>query len=100
MDLFVDLTETAAVVYRSVVALLGASGSPIFRRDDPGVLGMLDAAFEGEARLTYALPGHLLQWATKAALADGTLSVNGIPSLNEYQARGHALGAWHSPERS
>lgn len=40
----------------------GASGSPIFRRDDPAVLGMLYAAFE-RAGLTYAMPGHLLEWA-------------------------------------
>ena len=75
----------------------GASGSPIFRRDDPAVLGMLYAAFEGEARLTYALPGHLLHWAVGAALADGTLNVEGIPSLNEYRRHSHALDAWHSP---
>jgi hypothetical protein len=77
----------------------GASGSPIFRRDNPAVLGMLYAAFEGEARLTYALPGHLLNWAVSAALADGTLNLNGVPSLAEYQTRGH-VDAWHSPERS
>lgn len=75
----------------------GASGSPIVRRDDPTVLGMLYAAFEGEARLTYALPGHLLEWATKAALADGTLSANGIPSVSEYRARRSDLDAWHTP---
>jgi len=63
------------------------------------VLGMLYAAFEGEARLTYALPAHLLNWAVSAALADGTLNLNGVPSLAEYQTRGH-VDAWHSPERS
>ncbi len=78
---------------------LGGAGlrSPIFRRNDPAVLGMLYAAFEGEARLTYALSGHLLQWAVGAALGDGTLNVEGMPSLNEYRTHGHALDAWHSP---
>ncbi len=61
---------------------------------------MLYAAFEGEARLTYALPGHLLQWALSAALGDGTLNVDDVPSVNDYRARGNALDAWHTPERS
>jgi hypothetical protein len=78
----------------------GASGSPIFRRNDPAVLGMLYAAFEGELRLTYALPGHLLQWAVGAALADGTVNVEDIPSLSEYRRSGHALDAWHSSEQN
>jgi hypothetical protein len=75
----------------------GASGSPIFRRDDAAVLGMLYAAFEGQG-VTYALPGHLLHWATTAALADGTLNVDGVPSLNEYRTTGRGPDAWHSPE--
>ncbi len=75
----------------------GASGSPIFRRDDPAVLGMLYAAFEGQG-LTYALPGHLLHWAATAALADGTLNLNRVPSLNEYRTTGQGPDAWHSPE--
>lgn len=77
----------------------GASGSPIFRRDDPRVLGMLYAAFEGEHRLTYALPGHLLHWATNAALSDGTIDVNGIPSVHDFRATGSTLTAWHSVDR-
>jgi S1-C subfamily serine protease len=77
----------------------GASGSPIFRRDDPSVIGMLYAAFEGEG-LTYALPGHLLQWAVQTALSDGTIRLDGIPSLSEYQTTGDRVDAWHVPEQS
>jgi hypothetical protein len=61
---------------------------------------MVYAAFEGEARLTYALPGHLLQWATKAVLADSTLSASGIPSVSEFRERRRDLDGWHLPERS
>jgi trypsin-like peptidase len=76
----------------------GASGSPIFRRDDPSVVGMLYAAFEG-AGLTYALPGHLLQWAARTALSDGTINLDRLPSLSEYRSGGNRLDAWHVPER-
>ncbi len=72
----------------------GASGAPIFSCDDSGVLGMLYAAIEGEHRLTYALPGHLLHWAVKAALSDGTLDVGGIPTFVEYQASHQSQDGW------
>lgn len=72
----------------------GASGAPIFSCDDPSVLGMLYAAFEGEHRLTYALPGHLLHWAVKAGLSDGTLDVGGIPTFDEYQASHQSPDGW------
>ena len=72
----------------------GASGAPIFSCDDPRVLGMLYAAIEGEHRLTYALPGHLLHWAVDAALSDGTLDVGGIPTFVEYQASHQRQDGW------
>lgn len=72
----------------------GASGAPIFGHEDSGVLGMLYASIRGEHRLTYALPGHLLQWAANAALSDGTLNVDGVPTLGEYQASGESPDGW------
>jgi Trypsin-like peptidase domain len=74
----------------------GASGSPIFQREDPRVLGMLYAAFEGEHRLTLALPGHLLYWATNTALSDGTVTFTNIPLLDDYKAADKALTVWLS----
>lgn len=72
----------------------GASGAPIFSADDPRILGMLYAGVPGEHRLTYALPDHLLHWAVRAALSDGTLDVNGIPTLAEYQASHQSPDGW------
>ncbi len=72
----------------------GTSGAPIFGHDVSGVLGMLYAAVPGEHRLTYALPGHLLKWAAGVALTDGTLSVDGVPTLAEYQASGESPEGW------
>jgi hypothetical protein len=64
----------------------GASGAPIFGWNDERVLGMLYAAFEGDERVTYALPDHLLRWATKEALTDPTLDFSGVPTLAEHRA--------------
>ena len=72
----------------------GASGAPIFGNDNAGVLGMLYAAIPGEHRLTYALPGHLLKWATDSALSDDSFSVDGVPTLAEYQASGESPEGW------
>ena len=77
----------------------GASGAPIFGFSDPRVLGMLYAAIEGEHRLTYALPGHLLEWAARTALADGTLDFGAVPSLQEYKASGRWPSAWYEPQK-
>ncbi len=72
----------------------GASGAPIFSCDDSVVLGMLYAAVEGDHRLTYALPSHLLDWAANAALSDGTLDAGGIPTFVEYQASHRSEDGW------
>ena len=72
----------------------GASGSPIFAVDEPKVLGMLYAAFPGETRITYALPGHLLNWAVRTAVSDGTLDTRDVPSMTEYESSGRELDGW------
>jgi S1-C subfamily serine protease len=45
-----------------ILAEGGASGSPIFRTDDPRAIGILHAGFNG-APITYGVPGHLLETA-------------------------------------
>lgn len=72
----------------------GASGSPLFAYEDSAVLGMLYAAIEGEPRQTYALPAHLLKWATQKALSDWTLKTDGLPTIAEYRASGAFPEGW------
>jgi hypothetical protein len=72
----------------------GASGSPIFGQESPGVLGMLYAGFEGENRLTYALPGSLLKWATDTAVSDASFNISGVPTAEEYRAACTSPEGW------
>jgi hypothetical protein len=60
----------------------GASGSPIFRIDDPAVIGILHAGFPG-APITYGVPGHLLKTGIEQATQDWNPDLSGIPTLQE-----------------
>jgi S1-C subfamily serine protease len=60
----------------------GASGSPIFRTDDPRAIGILHAGING-APITYAVPGHLLQTGLELVRKDWHPNLTGIPTLME-----------------
>ena len=57
---------------------------------------MVYAAIEGEERLTFALPGRLLDWAVQKAVSDGTLETRNILTLEEYRTSGRGLDGWTS----
>jgi S1-C subfamily serine protease len=58
----------------------GASGSPIFRTDDPRAIGILHAGFDG-APITYGVPGHFLKTALDMISKDWAPDLAGIPTL-------------------
>lgn len=58
----------------------GASGSPIFRSDDPRAIGILHAGFDG-APVTYGVPGHLLEVALKQVQGEWRPDLSGVPTL-------------------
>ena len=60
----------------------GASGSPIFRTDDPKVIGVLHAGFKG-APITYGVPGHFLETGLKQVREEWNPDLAGVPSLDE-----------------
>jgi hypothetical protein len=60
----------------------GASGSPIFRTDDPRAIGILHAGFNG-APITYGVPGHFLQTGLEIVEKDWAPNLAGIPTLKE-----------------
>jgi S1-C subfamily serine protease len=60
----------------------GASGSPIFRVDDPTVIGILHAGYNG-APITYGVPGHLLKAGFELVTQDWNPDLSGIPTLAE-----------------
>lgn len=60
----------------------GASGSPIFRTDDPRAIGILHAGFKG-APITYAVPGHFLQTGLEVVRQEWHPELTGIPTLME-----------------
>jgi Trypsin-like peptidase domain len=60
----------------------GASGSPIFRTDDPRAIGILHGGFPG-APITYGVPGHLLQSGLEVATKDWNPDLSNIPTLRE-----------------
>ena len=60
----------------------GASGSPIFRVDDPSVIGILHAGYPG-APITYGVPGHLLKTGFELVAQDWNPNLSGVPTLAE-----------------
>jgi S1-C subfamily serine protease len=60
----------------------GASGSPIFRTNDPRAIGILHAGFNG-APITYAVPGHFLQTGLELVRKEWHPDLTGIPTLME-----------------
>jgi hypothetical protein len=69
----------------------GASGSPIFRTDDPRVIGVLHAGFPG-APITYGVPGHFLDAGLKQVRQDWNPDLRGIPTLDEVIEQERAKG--------
>ena len=63
----------------------GASGSPIFHVDDPRVIGILYAAFEGEQRVTYALPMALFAASLQHLLGSSTFILDEVPTVEELE---------------
>ena len=64
----------------------GASGSPIFRTDDPRAIGILHAGFDG-APITYGVPGHLLQAGFKLVKEAWHPDLFNVPSLAQVIAQ-------------
>jgi hypothetical protein len=60
----------------------GASGSPIFRTDDPRVIGILHAGFDG-APITYGVPGHFLQTGLEIVKRDGRPNLTDVPTFKQ-----------------
>ncbi|MGD0942330.1 MAG: trypsin-like peptidase domain-containing protein [Terracidiphilus sp.] len=60
----------------------GASGSPIFRTDDPKVIGILHAGFQG-APIKYGVPGHFLDTGLKQVQAEWRPDLTGVPTLDD-----------------
>ena len=60
----------------------GASGSPIFRTDDPRAIGILHGGFPA-APITYGVPGHLLQSGLEVATTDWNPDLSNISTLRE-----------------
>jgi hypothetical protein len=69
----------------------GASGSPIFRTDDPRVIGILHAAYDG-APITYGVPGHLLKSGLEVATKDWNPDLSGIPTLRDVISSQRPMG--------
>jgi S1-C subfamily serine protease len=60
----------------------GASGSPIFLRNEPKAVGILHAGFSG-ANITYAVPSHIVSKGMAAALEADPPRLDGVPTLSE-----------------
>lgn len=60
----------------------GASGSPIFRTDDPRAIGILHAGFNG-APITYGVPGHFLQSGLEIVKKNWSPNLDSIPTLKD-----------------
>lgn len=60
----------------------GASGSPIFRTDDPRIIGILHAGFDG-APITYGVPGHFLQTGLEIVTRDWHPNLTDVPTLKQ-----------------
>jgi S1-C subfamily serine protease len=60
----------------------GASGSPIFLRNEPKAVGILHAGFSG-ANITYAVPSHIVAKGMAAALEADPPRLDGVPTLSE-----------------
>ena len=58
----------------------GASGSPIFRTDDPRAIGILHAGFDG-APTTYGVPGHFIKMGLDMIIKDWIPDLTNIPTL-------------------
>ena len=58
----------------------GASGSPIFRTDEPKVVGILHAGFDG-TNITLAVPGFIAAHALRLLFAEVTLELEKVPSF-------------------
>lgn len=64
----------------------GASGSPIFSRDHPMVVGILHAAFAG-TNITYGVPSSILAKGLRECLKSSPLDLTGVPTLPELISR-------------
>ena len=69
----------------------GASGSPIFRTDDPRAIGILHAGIDG-APITYGVPGHLLEEGLKLVRAEWHPDLSGIPTLAQVVEKDRSQG--------
>jgi len=58
----------------------GASGSPIFRTDDPRAVGILHASYDG-APITYGVPGHFLETGLKRVREAWNPDLSRVPTL-------------------
>lgn len=65
-----------------IMAQGGASGSPIFLRDHPTVVGILHAAFQG-TNITYGVPSSILAKGLRECLKSSPLDLKGVPTLPE-----------------
>lgn len=70
----------------------GASGSPIFRTDDPRAIGILHAGFTG-APITYGVPGHFLQTGLELVRKEWHPDLTGIPTLMEVVEKERSRGS-------
>jgi hypothetical protein len=70
----------------------GASGSPIFRVDDPRAIGILHAGYTG-APITYGVPGHLLKTGAVIVTKDWKPDLSKTPTLLEVLTAQRPAGA-------
>lgn len=70
----------------------GASGSPIFRTDDPRAIGILHAGFDG-APITYGVPGHLLKTGLDIVTKDWNPDLTETPTLAQVVEQERTRGA-------
>jgi hypothetical protein len=68
------------------MTLGGESGSPIFLRDSPSVVGLLHAGFNG-TNITLALPSWLVAQAFEKYLKTVALDFSDVPTFDDMAAR-------------